>query len=644
MPISYLLSVLNKYHVAFKIRGIMCIRFVVSLLLLLLCYPLHANPIATEDFARLPAFSNPQISPDGNFLASTLLHNGKFLLVVQDFSNNASKQKPVLIPFEGVHIHRYYWANNERLIVTVRITHKHNLGMYNIARLMTVSRDGRDIKEIEVGYYNKYGYYFPNPHVVDWLDNDPDHILAVVERAIDNKTALIDLRTNQNHYLLHKVNVNTGEKTLIDHNRQGFYRWVVDADGNPRIGVKVHDGPRGYISSYYRVTPDSDWKRLEKLKVLDNDRLTPLFFDEQDSNILIVTSDNLQDEDYTENKMDLHRYDLTRGQIIGAYEDPDFTPIKNALLKRFPNTRIEEISRTRAKDQFIIVIYSDVAAPSYFHYNKHKKTLAFLAAAYPYLENAKLSPMQELSYQARDQLKIPAYLTLPLVNQAKNLPLVVMPHGGPWARDDWGFDNYVQFLASRGYAVFQPQFRGSTGFGNELHELGFKQWGYAIQDDITDGVNWLVSQGIADPQRVCIVGASFGGYAAAMGLVRTPDLYQCAISINGVMNMNKHYHNLAYTHIVNREITNSKWGIKKASPYHLAAEIKQPLLIIAGKKDSVVNPDDHSIPLYKKLKKLKKPVHYLELSEGEHWRTHEKSEIEIFKAMEEFLQEHIGSK
>lgn len=621
----------------------MFIRFAL-LLLLFFYYPLHAKSITTEDFAKLPAFSNPQISPDGNFLANTLLYKGVFLLIVQELSDNKPKQKPVAIPFEGVHIHEYYWANNERLIVTVRITHKHNRGMYNIARLMSVSRDGKDIKEIEVGYSNKWGYPFPNPHIVDWLDKDPDHILAVVERGIENKTALIDLRTDQNHYLLHKINVTTGEKTLVDRNLQGFSRWVIDADGNIRIGVKIHGGSRGMISSYYRKTADSDWALLEKLKILDNDRLVPLFFDERDSNILVVTSDNLQDEDYAENKLDLHRYDLTKGQIVGRYEDPDFTPIKNALLKRFPNTRIEEVSRTFANDQFIIVIYSDIASPSYFHYDKRKKSVAFLADAYPHLQDATLSPMQELSYQARDKLKIPAYLTLPLGSQAKNLPLIVMPHDGPWARDDWGFDNYVQFFASRGYAVFQPQFRGSVGFGNELLEAGFKQWGYAIQDDITDGVNWLVSQGIADAQRICIVGSGFGGYAAAIGLVRTPDLYQCAISINGVMDLNKFYHHLAYFHTVNREITNSKWGIEKASPYHLAADIKRPLLLVASKNDSVVNPGEHSIPMYKRLKKLKKPVQYLELPEGEHWHTHEESEIIKLKAVETFLQEHIGKK
>ena len=163
--------------------------------------------------------------------------------------------------------------------------------------------------------------------------------------------------------------------------------------------------------------------------------------------------------------------------------------------------------------------------------------------------------------------------------------MVIYPHGGPWAHDEWGFDNYVQFFASRGYAVFQPQFRGSTGHGIHHQEAGYGQWGYAIQDDITDGVSWLIEQGIADPDRICIVGSSFGGYAAAMGVAKTPDLFRCAISINGVLNFKtfmRSQRRLLFS-AINRAITKGDGDSEMASPYHMAKDITAPDYPALGK-------------------------------------------------------------
>lgn len=618
----------------------MIARIVTFCVLFFICIVVYADQIPASDFARLPAFSNPQISPQGKFLAATIIYEGKPLLVIQNFSDIKDKQPAVAIPFEGVHILDYQWENEERLIVTVRITHKSGRWNYNISRLISVSRDGKDIKDIEVGFSNRHGWQLPNPNVVDWLDTDSGHILAVLERRIDDKTHDFNLISDKNPYLLHKVNVNTGEKVIVDRNPMGFSRWVVDNEGNVRVGVKYAGGSGALVKSYYRKTPNAEWTPLQKLKFLDGNRLMPWFFDENDNNILIVTSENLEDEDYSKGQMDLHRYDLTKGEVVGLYEDLVFTPIEKAIQKKFPGCRISEVSRTFANDQFTIAIYSDVMPLSYFHFNTKTKNLAFMAEQFPQLNNKKLASMKEVSYVARDQLKIPAYLTVPLGSDLKKLPLIVMPHDGPWSRDVWEFNNYVQFFASRGYAVLQPQFRGSTGFGNQLREAGYKQWGYGIQDDITDGINWAIDQGIADRDRVCIIGTGFGGYAAAMGLISTPDLFQCAISINGVMDMSNFYQSMVYG--VNREITNSKWGIKKVSPYHRANEIKKPLLLIAGKKNSWINFEENSLRMYKKLKKLNSPVEYLELQEGEHWRTHEDSQIKILEAIDVFLQKNMA--
>jgi dipeptidyl aminopeptidase/acylaminoacyl peptidase len=287
-------------------------------------------------------------------------------------------------------------------------------------------------------------------------------------------------------------------------------------------------------------------------------------------------------------------------------------------------------------------LYSDISVPQYYLLDLKEQKLVGLASEYPNLENAVLSPMEKVEYEARDGLKIPAYLTIPVNSKKEKLPIVVYPHGGPWAHDEWGFDNYVQFFASRGYAVFQPQFRGSTGFGTAFEEAGYGQWGMKIQDDITDGVRWLIDEGVADPERIAIVGASFGGYAAAMGAAKTPDLYKCIVSINGVLDLKSFHDNGRnyYFDSINRKMWNNWEDVENTSPYHLAENIQAPMLLIAGERDTVV-PTAHSKKMHKRLKKLKKTSQYIELENGEHWRTNEENEIVLLKTLEAFLGEHL---
>ncbi len=224
-------------------------------------------------------------------------------------------------------------------------------------------------------------------------------------------------------------------------------------------------------------------------------------------------------------------------------------------------------------------------------------------------------------------------------------PAVVMPHGGPWAHDEWGFDTYAQFLASRGYAVLQPQFRGSTGYGLEHEEAGYGEWGKGIQDDITDATLWAIKEGHIDEKRICILGESFGGYAAAMGVVKEPGLYVCAISINGVLDLQTLIRD-ADMHLlgnIEKALLNDYNEAAAYSPYHRAEEITASLLLIGSELDTVVPVAEHSRKMHEHLRKLKKPVEYLELPDDEHWRTNEPNEIVKLQAIEDFLDRHIGA-
>lgn len=371
--------------------------------------------------------------------------------------------------------------------------------------------------------------------------------------------------------------------------------------------------------------------------------LHPYRFDEENSNHLLVTSDNLLEgkELLDFDDEGIYIYDLQKNEIIGSYENHTKRKIKAQLKNVFKEKKIRFLSKDDSNSLHVIATFSDTSPMEYFLYDLDKHKLSSLGKEYPRLDSAELRSMQEVNFAARDGTDIPAFLTLPKDGDGP-WPLVVYPHGGPWAHDIWGFDNYVQFIASRGYAVFQPQFRGSTGYGQEHLSAGYGEWGNLIQDDITDGVNWLIEQKKVDPNKVCIMGSSFGGYAAAMGAVKTPNLYRCVISINGVYDLPKHLRDLNKLLFsdINKMINNQYGDAKNFSPYHLAEQVIAPMLIIGGEKDTVV-PIEQSRKMLKRLKKYKKQVEYVELPDGEHWRTIEKNEIAKLTAIGKFLSVHL---
>ena len=260
-----------------------------------------------------------------------------------------------------------------------------------------------------------------------------------------------------------------------------------------------------------------------------------------------------------------------------------------------------------------------------------------------------LGEFKEISYKARDGTVIPAYLTRPAGKSDTPGPLIVLPHGGPNARDYPQFDWIVQFLASRGYAVLQPQFRGSTGFGDAFREAGYRQWGGLMQDDVTDGVHAMIDQGIADPHRICIVGASYGGYAALAGAAFTPELYACAISINGVSDLSAL---LQRTIPVFRIYSTSldQWtarigkpgdrSLDRKSPINAVAAISAPVLIIYGTSDGVV-PSDQSERMAAALSKAGKPVKLVRLPDEDHWLSRSDTRIQMLSEVEAFLREHL---
>ncbi len=356
-----------------------------------------------------------------------------------------------------------------------------------------------------------------------------------------------------------------------------------------------------------------------------------------------------------------YEYDSWTGEIVGAsftndfhvqsFFDPELEAVRQKVAVFFKNGEAHIDSWDEARQVFAVSGFTGIEPPAYYVYRKKDDSLTRIAQSYPQLANAPIGNRVSLTYKARDGVGIPAYLTVPEGGQPKGLPLILLPHGGPASRDDASFDWMASFLASRGYAVLQPNFRGSSGYGVAWEHAGRGEWGGVMQNDLTDAVAALGRTGMIDPTRVCIVGASYGGYAALAGASLTPDLYRCAISIGGIANMDL---------FVAREQERSSQGgarrdafelalgdlytdaVKRrsVSPYDNAEKIKIPILLIHSALDSVVSADQ-STRFRDRLLYLKKPVTYVELTEDDHWLSYAPTRIKTLEAMETFLAQNL---
>lgn len=283
-------------------------------------------------------------------------------------------------------------------------------------------------------------------------------------------------------------------------------------------------------------------------------------------------------------------------------------------------------------------------------YDRRRGELTQLAVINAKLPEAQMAPMQPVAYTARDGLVINGYLTLPVGRAPKNLACVVNPHGGPWARDSWRFNPEVQFLANRGYCVLQMNFRGSTGYGRAFWEASFGQWGLAMQDDITDGARWLVTQGIADPKRLGIYGGSYGGYATLTGITATPDLYAAAVDYVGVSNlltfMNtippywESWRQQLYAMVGDPNDPVQKKRLEATSPALHADKIKAPLLVAQGAKDPRVKQAE-SDQMVEALKKRGIDVEYIVKDNEGHGFANEENRFDFYGAMERFFGQHL---
>ena len=611
------------------------------------CAPKEQVPrlIPMEDFFKNPESTGYDLSPDGEHLAFLKPWQNRLNIHVQKIGEEEVTR---ITSATERDIAGYIWANNERIAYVQDTAGDENFRVY------AVDIDGSDSKELTP--FEKV-----RASIIDELENDPEHMLIDMNKR--------DARV----FDVYRININTGKMEMIAQNPGNITGWMTDHDGNLRIALTT-DGVN--TSVLYRDSEKDDFQALVTTSFKET--LNPLFFTFDNKNLYVASNIGRDKEaiyEYdVENKKNIRllyehpEVDVNslmksdkRKKITGTYYyteklhyhffDEDREQLQAELEKRLPGVEVRVYSMSKDETKVLVRTFSDRSLGAYYYLNRGTNEFMKLVDISPWLNEDELSEMKPISYTSRDGLIIHGYLTLPKGVRAKNLPVVINPHGGPWSRDTWGFIPEVQFLANRGYAVLQMNFRTSTGYGRKFWEAGFKQNGLAIQDDISDGVNWLIDQGIADPERVGIYGGSYGGYCTLAGVAFTPDLYACGVDYVGISSWFTILEGIPPYWEPMREMMYEMVGhpekdkelLEKTSPLFHADKIKAPLFVAQGANDPRVNIKE-SNQIVEALKKRGVEVEYMVKDNEGHGFRNEENRFDFYRAMEKFLAKHLGGR
>ncbi len=629
------------------------------------------SSIPVADFFKKYSYSQPVLSPDGNHMLVLTPRNGRFVLTVIDVNTRTSK---VIASDATFDVANPSWINNHRVTFSVTrgtdVTASENDG----GGLFAVDIDGNNFRTLVVTRKDarggkEYKYY----GVVKAVGDDSNDLI-VINNA---RGRSVELGATD----LYRMDSMTGRTSLLTFNNPGKVgEWLLDHNNVIRVAVSHAvnpDNKRIQQTVFYRATQDAPWQRIYQAYHDEGKDMTPLAFDFDNSTLFVAgrfhgrdtqaihvwdfernTAGDIiadaPDADVTQIRQD-KRLKKTIAAIIPGmkteiiYFDEEYAKLQASLNASFPGQQV--YFSLREQSAIVTTVGTNNVGTLYF-YDTKKKSLEQIYTVKPELDGKKLSEQTVINYAARDGLNIPAYLTLPEGVTPKKLPLIAYIHGGPHVRDHFGFDPTTQMFASRGYAVLQPQFRMSTGFGWKHHKAGWKQWGLAMQDDITDGVNHLIKQGIIDPARVCIIGASYGGYATMYGLIKNPDQYQCGINFVGVTDV-KMLFTVNWSDMSGPQMENmgalmhgdpktDEAYFQQSSAIGNADKIKAPVLMAYGSEDVRV-PLIHGEKMRDKLRGLGKTVEWMVMTGEGHGWAKESNDILWGETMLRFVEKYIGA-
>ena len=599
--------------------------------------------IPMEDFFRKPEKSSFKISPNGNRIAYMKPWKTRMNVYVMDIKTNDETR---LTSSEERGIYGFAWLTDERIGYIKDDGGDENMHFY------AINIDGTN--ELDLTPFENV-----QARIIDDLEDDPNHIIIGLNKR------------NPQIHDPYRANVNNGTMEMIAENPGNISGWMTDHDGKLRVAV-TSDGVN--TSVLYR---DSESENFKSILTTDfKVSVSPLFFTFDNKNLYVASNrgrdksaifefniDNAEEGKliFEHDKVDVGglmyskkrkiltgvNYTVAKGETV--FFDDWREGIQQKLESQLPGYEVGITSFSKDETKAIIITYSDRSRGTYYHYDVEKNKLTDLGKISPWLNENHMAEMIPIKYKSRDGLTIHGYLTLPIAIDGKNLPVVVNPHGGPWARDTWGYRSEIQFLANRGFAVFQMNFRGSTGYGREFWEISFKEWGKSMQDDITDGVNWLIDEGIADPDRIAIYGASYGGYATLAGLTFSPDLYACGVDYVGVSSLFTFmetippywelYRSMLYEMVGHPE--KDKELLTSSSPLLHVDKIKVPLFIAQGANDPRVKKSE-SDQIVKALKARGIDVPYMVKENEGHGFYNQENNFDFYREMEKFLKKHIG--
>ncbi|MCF0235456.1 MAG: S9 family peptidase, partial [Bacteroidaceae bacterium] len=582
-------------------------------------------------------------------------------LFVQSIDAEAQLGTPRQITFETDRsIGGYMWVDSQRIVFLKDTDGDENFQLYG------VRCDGSDLR----GYTNFPGV---RTSIIDDLEDVDGQILIGLNQR------------NPEVFDPYRLDLETGELTLLAENPGNYQGWTTDHDGHLRIVYAIVDGVN--VQMLYRDTEEEEFRPIvttnfkEELGVVcftpDNQLAWAMSNIGRDKTALILMDPRTGEE--LEQLFDHPRYDVSsvtysrkRKKLLGAFCTGHREPIRHffdeqarqrreTLDQLFPSMRVGVADTDKSEDHALLFVGSDRTRGAYFYYHFPTGRLAHIADIAPWIKVEDMVEMHAIRYTTSDGLLIEGYLSLPqgiqllgdsdspsLAPSQSPLPIIVHPHGGPWARDNWGFNSEIQFLCSRGYGVFQMNFRGSTGYGRQFLEASYKQWGLRMQDDISEGVQWLVDCGIADPQRIAIYGGSYGGYATLAGICFTPQLYRCAIDYVGVSNLFTFLNTIPPYWRPMLEMMYEQVGhpehdaeqLAATSPALHADKIVCPLFIAQGANDPRVNKAE-SDQMVEALRARGIEVEYMVKDDEGHGFANQENRFDFYRAMERFLAQHL---
>ncbi len=598
--------------------------------------------IPLRDFFRNPTTTFYQVSPSGDYIAFLRPYENRLNVWIQPRKGGEPRRVTGVTDRD---ITAYFWKTDKYILFIRDSGGDENYHLY------AADRDGKSVRDLTP-------FESIQTRMIDDLPLNPKEVIIGLNRR------------NKEIFDAYRLNVETGDLQLAAENPGNISDWITDHDGNIRA-ASTTDGVN--TSLLYRRSEGDPWKPVLTTSfkeaftpaffTFDDQRLygtsnigrdkaaaveldpatgkeTKLIFEHQDVDISSLAFSRkrkvLTEATYTTWRTERHCFDT---QSEERFED---------LKQKLPGYEVFIISGNDDENVFVVRTMNDRSMGAFYLYDGVSKELSKLADRAPWLHENDLCEMKPIDYQARDGLTVHGYLTLPNGSEPKNLPVVVNPHGGPWVRDSWMFNPEVQFLANRGYAVLQMNFRGSVGYGRKFWELGFKEWGGKMQDDITDGVNWLIKQGIADPKRVAIYGGSYGGYAVLEGLVKESRLFAAGVDYVGVSNLFtflktippywKPMLDMIYEMLGDPD--KDKAWFQEHSPALNADRIETPLFVAQGAKDPRVNINE-SNQIVEALRKRGVQVEYMVKDNEGHGFLNEENRFDFYTAMEKFLAEHL---